>query len=333
MPPPTSSATLAAAPGSGAPWSIDGADATLTAIADPTAPHGTALRLTGHSGSIARIYESIEGAASTLAQGTPFAVRFLAKALNPTAQGQSLHARLWEIGGASGAAVTASVTSTFTNEWTTHEFVGQIQATGRTELAFIVGAPYGEAAVGAEYGLADLQAEQGWAPSSYADGSLGNGYAWSDSAHASNSTRAGTVGAVGLTRIRPRSIAVWLTPTWPSTTEESHTIVQGESWELAFDGGDWVLSEEGASVSLPPAHDSHESLLLVGGWTDGRLRFSVGSGAVVSAPRVPRGALSEWMTGGDNSPHGSADAVIGPIRWLGSWPSASQRAIMERVSA
>ena len=55
--------------GSGAPWIVDG-DGTVEAILDETAPHGTALRLAGHTGTIARIYETIEDDAPSLEQGS-----------------------------------------------------------------------------------------------------------------------------------------------------------------------------------------------------------------------------------------------------------------------
>jgi len=316
--------------GSGAPWSLDGTGLTLTAIEDVTAPHGTALRLAGHSGTIARIFESIEAAAPSLAQGTPFAVRFLAKALNPTAEGQPLHARLWEIGGASGAAVTASVTSTFTDEWTTHEFVGQIQATGRTELQILLGAPYGSAIVGADYGLTDIQVEPATDQSSFVDGGLGVGFEWMGAAHASVSTRLATSAGIGVLG-NPSHLALRCRPSWASSATRARTVFESGELRLAFDGeARWTLEDGNVGVQVDASHLAGSDLVLFAGWDARSLRLALDSGGEKVATRSGSAGAANWRLGSGITAGAEVDAAIGPLLWLAHWPKRAERIVIVR---
>jgi len=317
--------------GSGAPWLLDGTGATLTAISDPTAPHGTALRLAGHSGTIARAYESIEAAAPSLTQGTPFAVRFLARALNATAEGAPLHARLWEIGGASGAAVTASVTSVFTDEWVSHEFIGEIQATGRTELQILLGAPYGGAAVGAEYGLTDIKVEPAPESTSYLDGDLGTGFAWTAAAHASPSTRLATSAQTGGLLGSTGCVVLRCRPSWASVSLGHRTLFESGTLRLGFDGeGHWTLEDGSVTTQVDAAHVAGDDLVLFAGWDPRSLRLALNIGAEETAIRSERVGPAEWRVGSGEGGSEEVDGAVGPLTWLNAWPTFPDRVRLVR---
>lgn len=325
--------------GSVTPWIIDGAGVAVTAFSDPTAPTGTAFRLAGHTGGVCRIYEPLEAAAPSLAQGTPFAVRFAARALNAAAEGVDVHTMLWETGGPSGNQVTASVTGVLTAAWQDFTFTGAIQQAGRTGFHVLLGAPYGFAIAGAEYGITNVQVEPTVESSSYVDGSLGEGYDWSGAAHASPSSRAATAlsSTMGHPDQKGGAIAVWLRPSWGSGSLTARTILAADAapvggLRLRFDGvGSWTVEDGEDSVNVPAAHDPGDDIVIFAGWTPAALRIAIGIEASGMATRS--GGISHpsrWYFGGEPAGGSEVDSVLGPVVWLPSWPSGQSRAILCR---
>lgn len=263
----------------------------------------------------------------------PFAVRFLARALNEAAEDTPLHARLWEIGGASPSATTASITSTFTPGWTHHEFAGTIQASGRTELALIVGAPYGSAVTGAQYGLCCVQTEQGPRSTSYLDGDLGSGFNWLDEPHASPSTRERTVARVRTPEmLHQRGAAVAsLRPAWASDTTGRRLVFETDAFALSFEEGAWEVSQGSMTLSAPASHSAEAIVILWVGWAPQEICLAVGE-IEERRQAAPHSPLSgQWSLGSGVLVGDELDAILGPVRWLREWPSALQRYLHARM--
>ncbi len=309
--------------GSTAPWIADGASLAPEAIVDGTAPHGTAIRLAGHSGNIARIYEPIESQAPSLAQGTRYSAHFHARALNAAAIGEPLQALLWETGGASPNQITASLDATFTADWVEHQFTGTIQATGRTGFALILGAPYGQALVGADYGFTDIQTEPGDEGGSYIDGSLGDGFEWLGAEHASPSSRATTEVAAcipGLAR-DAFAVVVGFTPRWSAASTVDHGLVASGDFALGFTSGMWRAG--GAPViETEASHDALHGVVVWAGRAQGQLWLD--SGPVGHLPSELAIHSREWKIGRDGA-GSAADAAISSVLWLSSWPASATR--------
>ncbi|MGE3961911.1 MAG: hypothetical protein AB7F65_09550 [Dehalococcoidia bacterium] len=313
--------------GSIAPWIADGADLAPEAIVDPTAPHGTAIKLAGHSGNVARIYEPLEAQAPSLAQGAPYSVRFHARALNAAAIGEPLQALLWETGGPSGNTVTASVDATFTADWVEHQFTGTIQADGRSGFQFLAGPPYTLAEPGAEYAFADVAVEFGES-TSYVDGSLGDGYVWEALEHSSPSSRlsSSAVTDVGAPLPgMPGTIVLVLRPGWSQSSTRQRTLIATETLRLRFDGaGQWCLGDGAAESTLPATHAAGESIVLFAGWSSGMIRLAVGEAedARTSARRFSPERL--WI-GSSTLGTEASDASIESVGLVPYWPSLAMR--------
>lgn len=314
--------------GSTAPWIADGASLAPEAIVDGTAPHGTAIRLAGHSGNIARIYEPIESQAPSLAQGTRYSAHFHARALNAAAIGEPLQALLWETGGASPNQITASLDATFTADWVEHQFTGTIQATGRTGFQFLAGPPYTQAAVGAEYGLTDIQVEIG-EPTSYCDGSLGVGYSWEGGVHASPSGREATVASLRIAELRRgASIVLLMRPSWGDASPTERTLLTVGAGSVGFDGsGNWRLTVPAGELVSPASHSPGQRVLLAVQWGRDRVCLAVGStGEVAAAMSMP---VDEVLRIGSD-PTG-VDASLGMLQLLPQWPGPRARHALGRI--
>jgi len=205
------------------------------------------------------------------------------------AAGRSLTIRLQEDGG--GKSDIATRTEVQNGEWRRMHVSGVTTQT-TMRLRVDVGADDS----GFTFYLDGAQAEaSGWA-SSYAGGSLGSGYAWTATAHASASTREG-----GQQQRRARGIdeatggfAAFLRPHWGADEITEHVVFHratgpDNGMMLAYEDGDWLLSftrgGTQAVVTVPAAHQPGDQVLLTAGWAPRGLALEV-DGAGGSAARV-----------------------------------------------
>ena len=119
---------------------------------------------------------------------------------------------------------------------------------------------------------------------SYADGSLGTGYAWSATAHGSPSLRSGAVLRAG-GAINARRIQIAFAPFWPANDGRRHVVAEivglpsryirvaaetsGE-WHLSISSGDAT-----ATVAIPQAHSAGQLIALTATWDGGVGRLRV----------------------------------------------------------
>ncbi len=176
--------------------------------------------------------------------------------------------------------------------------------------------------------LDGAQAEQGAWASSYIDGSRGEGYAWTGTAHASTSTREAGRLRVGAAWLDPwrGGVAAFVRPYWGAAEASEHVVFHrqtaaGDELRLAFEDGDWLLSStRGAaesSVTVPASHQGGEDALVTAGWTPRSLVLDVG-GVRASAPRAGgapdlRSARQLEVGRRQDEASGWLDGALGPL--------------------
>jgi hypothetical protein len=172
-----------------------------------------------------------------------------------------------------------------------------------------------------------VQAETGTVATTYADGSLGSGYAWSGTAHASTSTRTATsltATAPGL-RADAGGVALWLRPTWDSSSPTARTALEWRAaadrlLRLRFTGAgqwalDWVSGAATDTVTVAASHSAGGDVLLLADWTGGDLRVEA-NGVAASAARAgatPEMAGATLAIGHDVGAGSWIDAATGPL--------------------
>ncbi len=314
----------------------------LATLASPDA--GTVFVLSEHTGTTCRMWESFAGSAPSLAQGSQFAARAWYRALNAEAVGSTFSLLLWEMGGASADETAASATGTFSAEWQVATVSGAIQREGRTDLRLFVGTTVGGAVADAEYALTAIQVEAAPTLSTYIDGDLGPGYAWTGTPHASASTReAGSLlgrlpaasGALG-------GFALWLRPMWPDSDVTPRTVLDWRGatdrrLRLRFEDGAWRLRWRSADVTdevaVASSHAADEEVRLFAWWSPGEVGLEVDGVAAVT-PRTgppPRMVDALVSLGADVEGGAHADVVAGPWVWAGRPLRAADRAVLARM--
>jgi hypothetical protein len=182
------------------------------------------------------------------------------------------------------------------------------------------------------------QLEVGERATSYCDGSLGEGYAWTGTPHASTSTRA--AGALSLPGAQipvvRGGLLAWLRPSWGADDAAARTLLHrrvdaDEAWRVGFDPAQdaWVmdLTAAGATatVALATSHAEDEDVFLAAGWDARHLWLSDGAMTAVATragrpPSIPRTTPIEvGRRQDDGSEH--IDAVVGPLVFLDGPPS------------
>lgn len=304
-----------------------------------------AFVLSGHSGTTARMSDTIAGSAPTLAQGTPFAARVWFRALNPAAVGTEFTTILWEMGGASSDEASAVTIATFTEDWQVATVSGAILRTGRTDLRLFVGTTVGEAVVGAEYGLTAIQAEAAASLSSYIDGDLGEGYAWTGTPHASASTRAAGSLAGRLPSVDPvrGGMALWLRPMWAGVSTVPRTLLdwRGDAsrrLRLRHEDGDWRLEWTNGAVEdaavVAASHGADGDVRIFAWWTPSVLALEV-NGVLSVTPRTgtpPSMQDALVSLGADVGGGAHIDAVVGPWVWVNRPLNALDRVVLACTS-
>lgn len=174
-----------------------------------------------------------------------------------------------------------------------------------------------------------VQLEAGARASSYADGSLGAGYAWTGTTHASSSTRAaGSLQAPGAW-LDPvcGSVAAWLRPEWAATANEEHTVLHrrvaaGQEWRLfATTSARWRLEiQTGGSIAFvetAATHGSGVAVALAAAWDERSLAIAVGGQLTIAARTVPppdlRAATSLMLGRDAHQALHHVDAALGPV--------------------
>jgi len=175
--------------------------------------------------------------------------------------------------------------------------------------------------------LAALQWEAHAFTTEYCDGSLGDGYSWSGTAHSSTSQRAAGLATVEGAPLDPvrGALACWVRPGWAAAAAVARTIwhrtaTPGEALRLAVPVmGGWILESTAGgvttSVTVGASHAAHEDVLLVASWTPGRITLAAGNAQAAAArgtvPALPRIAPIAFGRRADIEAEW-ADAVIGP---------------------
>lgn len=174
-----------------------------------------------------------------------------------------------------------------------------------------------------------VQVEAGTRPSSYADGSLGSGYAWTGTAHASTSTRTAAslqASGVWLDPVRG-SVAAWLRPEWAASANEEHTVLHrrataGQEWRLfSTTAGVWRLEiQTGGSIAAVEAAATHASgaaVVLAATWDERSVGIAVGGQLTVAARTLPppdlRAATSLMLGRDAHQALHHVDATLGPV--------------------
>ena len=197
----------------------------------------------------------------------------------------------------SSFTVVASATVTADSEW---QRVVVTYTPGSTGTHYVVVQNVSGAAL--TFGVDAVQAEAKAYATSYADGSLGTGYAWSGTAHAAPSTRAASMVRTprGALDALQGAVACWIVPDWASDAAPSTPRIWrcaadvSEALELRFDHAeerwDFRATAGGTTdaVTLDDSFESGEPRLLVASWTPQRLEMHAGGagGAVSSAAFV-----------------------------------------------
>ncbi|MEZ4501746.1 MAG: carbohydrate binding domain-containing protein [Dehalococcoidia bacterium] len=176
-----------------------------------------------------------------------------------------------------------------------------------------------------------VQLEVGAYASSTIDGSLGSGYAWTGTAHASSSTRAASRvrAASWALDARRGAVAAWVRPAWGSGGAPAAPRLlrvapsANEALDLLFDHatGRWRFDSThgGVTDSVASAVDSFSggaSKVVVASWAATRIGISVDGGAPVTAARaagVPVLGATPIDFGSIDGASGHLDGVIGPI--------------------
>ena len=186
--------------------------------------------------------------------------------------------------------------------------------------------------------------------SSTLDGSLGSGYAWTGTAHASTSTRAAS-------RVRAPSwaldarrgaAAVWARPAWgsggaPAAPRPLRVAPSAnEVLELRFDDGTgrWRFDSThgGATDSVSSAVDSFPggvSKVVVASWDEGSIAISVDGGMPVTAARaagVPVLGATTVDLGSLDGSSGHLDGVIGPVAVFDRPLTPAELAVVGRLA-
>lgn len=114
-------------------------------------------------------------------------------------------------------------------------------------------------------------------PTSYLEGTLGEGYAWTGATRVSSSTRAAgrlTLPAGAIDTVRGSAIA-WLRPAWPGYATAEHVVFElaggpSRSLSLAHSEGAWRLAAAGAGataeVSIAATHPLVEWVCVAATW-------------------------------------------------------------------
>ncbi|MDO9444548.1 MAG: hypothetical protein Q7K37_04470 [Dehalococcoidia bacterium] len=248
------------------------------------------------------------------------------------------------MGGASPDEGTV-VTAMFSAEWQVATIDRQIARVDRTDLRLFAGTSVGEAVAGAEYGLTAIQAEAAVSLSTYIDGDLGEGYAWTGTPHASASTRAAGSLAGRLPAADPArgGVALWLRPMWAGASTVPRTLLDwrddaGRRLRLRHEDGDWRLEwTSGAAADAAVVAASHAAdgdVRIFAWWTPSVLALEV-NGVLSVTPRTGspppmRDALVSL--GADVSGGAHIDAVVGPWVWVNRPLSALDRAVLARTA-
>lgn len=251
---------------------------------------------------------------------------------------------LWEVGGPQADEVSVSTTGTFSAEWQVATISGAIQREGRTDLRLFVGTTVGGAAAGAEYALTAIQVEAAPTLSTYIDGDLGPGYAWTGTPHASASMReAGSLrgrlpaasGALG-------GFALWLRPMWPGASGTPRTVLDWRGatdrrLRLRFEDGAWRLRWRSGDVTdeaaVAATHAADAPVRLFAWWTPREVGLEV-DGVAAVAPRTgaPPSMVDALVSlGADLEGGAHADVVAGPWVWAGRPLRAADRAVLARM--
>ena len=204
-------------------------------------------------------------------------------------------------------------------------------------------------AVAATYRVDALQLEARAYASTYCDGSLGDGHAWSGTAHASASTR-------DASRLRGDGAALaasmggcfaWLRPEWPSTDAGEHVVLH---WNMdathelcvaATGSGTWrarwIDGGVTSSAEVAASQGSGDSLLLAVGWTPRVIMIQIGAARIevarATSPSTMDSARQFDIGRRSDASSGYADAAIGPIVLLGVPPSTHAVIVAQALSA
>ncbi|GMU39841.1 MAG: hypothetical protein AMXMBFR23_07070 [Chloroflexota bacterium] len=325
-------------------WSPSGTGTVIDPVELASPEAASAFTLYGHSGTTCRMSDSVAGTSPSLVQGAPFSARAWYRALNEEAVGSTFSLLLWEMGGAHGDETTVSATGTFTEEWQVATMSGAIQREGRTDLRVFAGTTVGGAAAGAEYALTAIQVEAAASLSSYIDGDLGAGYAWTGTPHASASTRAaGSLrGRVPAASAAAGGIALWLRPMWPGSAVTPRTVLdwRGASdrrLRLRHEDGEWRVGwRSGETLDeavVTAGHATDGAVRLFAWWTPREVGLEV-DGVAAGTPRTgapPAMADALVSLGADLEGGAHADVAAGPWVWAGRPLRAVDRAVLART--
>jgi len=141
-----------------------------------------------------------------------------------------------------------------------------------------------------------FQCEKNAHPTSYTDGSLGTGYGWSGTAHASTSTRAGALvqAATACVPAHAGGTAAWFTPAWPGSDAAEHVVWHasdgaGTEVLLRHVSAQWRLAVSGRGVTATAAvaatHAARTPVALAAGWDGERITLRA-AGTTARAPRA-----------------------------------------------
>ncbi|MGE3856321.1 MAG: hypothetical protein AB7G21_05145, partial [Dehalococcoidia bacterium] len=124
-----------------------------------------------------------------------------------------------------------------------------------------------------------FQLEAAATPSSYCDGSLGDGYAWSGTAHGSASTRDATrlLAAAVPFDLGRGTLAAWVRPAGGGGDGAEHGVFDGDAGGIevsliATAAGGWRLTLGASTVEVTQAHAADADVVLLARWEPGRLR-------------------------------------------------------------
>lgn len=150
-------------------------------------------------------------------------------------------------------------------------------------------------AAGTEHHYVDgAQFEKNAAATSYADGSLGAGYAWTGAAHASTSTRAASqvVGAAAALAPVAGGACAWLRPSWPGASAAEHVLwhwraAAGRELLLRHVAGEWRLEAsgagQGATAATPAVHTAGGTAFVWAAWNASVLTVGTAATAATAA--------------------------------------------------
>ena len=227
-----------------------------------------------------------------------------------------------------GGSFARSAAVTLTAEWQRITVAGTTSAGASTFRAYV----RTDESAGAQaitFDVDGLQVEVRADVTSYCDGSLGAGYAWSGVAHASSSMRdASRVESEIPFDAAKGAVAVWLRPLWASGAGQQRTVLHRRAdannelhlqhtaagnWRV-----EWVSGGSTEFAELAAAHAAGEDVLLVCNWSASTLGVSVNGGTLTETARAAGApdlftAVASAIGRQQHAAAGYLDAVVGPV--------------------